>query len=130
MGGPLTVERLLTTADVEDRAPDDGRVSVRARHDAVLTDGRRLLLLDDRGWASSATWTATSVAEVEETARMVVGPDEPAEGRTWKESQAGHWAYLARRLHGHGVRVDPGELRRLPHDVVLGDRLRARIARG
>lgn len=124
------VERLVTTVDVDERAPDDGRVSARALHEAVLADGRRLLLLDDRGWASSAGWAAVSATDVEETARMVVGPDEPAKGSTWEESQADHWAYLARRLHGYGVGVDPGELRRLPHDVVLGDRLHARIARG
>jgi hypothetical protein len=124
------VERLVTTADVDDGAPDDGHVAVRACHEAVLTDGRRLLLLDDRGWGSTAAWAAVSVPDVEETTRMVVGPDEPAEGGTWEESQAGHWAYVARRLHGHGLSVDPAELRRLPHDVVLGDRLRARIGHG
>lgn len=124
------VERLVTTADVDDGTPDDGRVSVRARHEAVLADGRRLLLLDDRGWASSGSWAAVTVQDVDATARMVVGPDEPLEGRTWEESEADHWAYLARILQGHGVSVDPAELRRLPHDVVLGARLRARIARG
>lgn len=124
------VGRLVTTVDVDDSAPDDGRVSVRARHEAVLTDGRRLLLLDDRGWASTAAWTAVSVEDVEESTRTVVGPDEPAEGSTWDESQADHWSHLARTLQAHGVSVDAGELRRLPHQLVLGDRLRARIARG
>ena len=124
------VERLVTTVDVDDRALDDGRVSVRALHEAVLTDGRRLLLLDDRGWASSAAWTAVSVADVEETTRVVVGPDEPAEGSTWEEAQADHWNHLARTLQAHGVSVDAGDLRRLPHDVALGDRLRARLTRG
>jgi hypothetical protein len=130
VGGPLAVERLVTTVDVDDRAPDDGRVSVRALHEAVRADGRRLLLLDDRGWSSSAAWTAVSAADVEETARVVVGPDEPAAGRTWADSQADHWAYLARRLQEHGQDDDPGALRRLPHDVVLGEGLRARITRG
>jgi hypothetical protein len=124
------VERLVTTVDVDERAPDDGHVSVRALHEAVLADGRRLVLLDDRGWSSSAAWTEVSASDVEETARMVVGPDEPAAGSTWEESQDGHWAYLARRLRGHGMGVEPGELRGLPHDVVLGEALRARIARG
>jgi hypothetical protein len=124
------VERLVTTADVDDGVPDDGRVAVRARHEAVLPDGRRLLLLDDRGWASSAAWTAVSVEDVEETTRTVVGPDEPAEGATWQESQADHWSHLARTLQAYGVGVDAGELRRLPHELVLCDRLRARIARG
>ncbi|MHA6621019.1 hypothetical protein [Pseudonocardia sp. DLS-67] len=119
----------MTTADVEDRAPDTGLVAVRALHEAVLPGGSRVLLLDDRGWSSSAAWAAVTVPDVEETARMVVGPDEPPEGGTWEESQASHWTYLARRLQGHGVSVDPEELRRLPHDVVLGDRLLARMAR-
>lgn len=124
------MQRLLTTADVDDRTPDDGHVSVRAWHEAVLADGSRLLLLDDRGWDSSAAWAATSAADVEQTTRMVVGPDEPAPGGTWEESCADHWAYLARRLRDHGVSIDPARLRLLPHDVVLGDRLRARIGRG
>lgn len=123
------VERLVTSVDVDRTAPDDGRVSVRALHEAVLADGRRIVLLDDRGWSSSGAWTTVSVAEVEETARTVVGPDEPAEGSTREEMEADHWAYLARRLRGHGLSADPGELRRLPHDVVLGEELRARIAR-
>ena len=123
----VPVERLVTTADVDDTAPDDGRVSVRARHEAVFADSSRLLLLDDRGWGSTAAWTAVSAEDVAETTRVVVGPDEPAEGSTWEESVAGHWAYLARILQGHGVGVGAEELRRLRHDVVLGGRLLARI---
>ncbi|WP_147256127.1 hypothetical protein [Pseudonocardia hierapolitana] len=118
------VERLLTTAYVDDRAPDE-HVSVRARHEAVLTDGRRLLLLDDRGWGSTQRWSAASAEDVEETARVVVGPDEPPEGRTWEQEQTGHWAHLARILEEHGVAVDARDLRRLPHDVVLTERLLA-----
>ena len=123
------MERLVTTADVDDEAADDGRVSVRARHEALLADGRRLLLLDGRGWGSTAAWTAVSAQDVAETARTVVGPDEPAEGSTWVQSQADHWATLVGTLQGHGVSVDAEELRRLPHDVVLTDRLHARVSR-
>ena len=47
-----------------------------------------------------------------------------------QESEADHWAYLARILRRHGVRADAEDLARLPHDVVLGDRLRARIGHG
>ena len=130
MGRPLTVERLLTTVDVDDAVADDGRVSVRARHEAVLADGGRVLLLDDRGWGTSAPWAATTAADVEQTARVVVGPDEPAPGGTWEESCAGYWAHLGRRLRERVVPADPARLRELPHDVVLTDRLRARLARG
>ena len=124
-----TVERLITTADVDDRVPGDPHVSVRARHEAVLADGRRLLLLDDRGWASNQPWAALSRADVEETARMVVGPDEPPEGRSREDEEAGHWRHLAGTIRSHGVAVDAGELPNLPHDVVLGERLMARIDR-
>ena len=41
-----------------------------------------------------------------------------------------HWNALARTLRMHGVVVDASELRQLPHDVVLSDRLRARLGRG
>jgi hypothetical protein len=125
----LTVVRLLTTADVDNRPPGSG-VSVQARHEAVLADGRRVLLLDDRGWSSSGGWATTSAADVEETARVVVGPDEPVQGHTREDAEADHWAYLARILRRHGVRADAEDLARLPHDVVLGDRLRARIGHG
>ena len=125
----ITVERLVTTADVDDRSPDDRRVSVHARHEAVLTDGRRLLLLDDRGWSSTQPWNAASVEDIAETARTVVGPDEPAPGHTREEAEADHWRHLARALQGHRVAVDAGELPHLPHDVVLGERLLARLGR-
>lgn len=124
------VERLITTADVDDRSPAQPHVSVRARHEAALADGRRLLLLDDRGWASNQPWAALSAEDVEETARMVVGPDEPAPGRSREEEEAGHWSHLAATLQRHQVAVDARELRNLPHEVVLSERLQARIGRG
>ena len=46
-----TVQGLETLADVDDRDPNGYSVSVR--HDAVLSDGRQVVLLDDRGWSSS-----------------------------------------------------------------------------
>jgi hypothetical protein len=123
------VERLITTAEADERAPDDPYVSVHARHEALLTDGRRVLLLDDRGWASNQRWTALTVEDVERTARMVVGPDEPPDGRSREEEEAGHWSHLAETLQAHRVTVDAGGLRTLPHDVVLGERLLARMRR-
>jgi hypothetical protein len=121
------VERLLTRVDVDDGVPDDRQVSVQARHEAVLTDGRRFLLLDDRGWGSTQPWTTISAEDVEETTRVVVGPDEPSEGHTREEMAADHWSHLARILRGHGVAVDAQELRQVRHDVVFSERLLARI---
>ena len=44
--------------------------------------------------------------------------------------ETGHWNTLAANLRAQGVVVDARELRQLPHDVVLSDRLLARLGRG
>lgn len=136
------VTRLLTSVDIDD-ADDDGpnahRMSVTARQEAVLEDGRRVVVLDDRGWSGSLTaapgegvpdvWAFETAEDLERTARDVVGPDEPGPDNTQAEMEAGHWETLARTLREKGVEVEAAELRQLPHDVELSTRLRAR-ARG
>lgn len=105
-------------------------MSVKLRHEVELADGRRVLLLDDRGWDGSGAvgiWARTSVEDVVATARVVVGPDEPFEDRSFEDMAADHWAHLRDVLSGHGVATDPLELRQLPQDVVLSERLRARL---
>jgi hypothetical protein len=122
-------------------------MSVSARHEAVLADGRRVMLLDDRGWSEQLSvvwddetsrqeralvqppgiWAYETVQQMERTARDVVGPDEPFEGRTQTDMEASHWDSLARVLQREGVEVDAAELRGLPHDVELSDRVLARI---
>lgn len=144
------VTRLVTRVDVNDENSDAHQMSVAARHEAELADGRRVLLLDDRGWTSAAlraswgdevpdsesrpeqldTWALTSVEDVEETARVVVGPDEPFDEHSQEDMEADHWAYLAGVLGQQGVVVGAMELKRLPHDVVLSERLLARIGPG
>ena len=109
------------------------QMSVSARHEALLVDGRRVLLLDDRGWTASGNvpdiWAMTSVEEIEETARFVVGPDEPFAERSHEDMETDHWASLSEVLRQQGVVIDARELKRLPHDVVLSERLLARLAR-
>ena len=139
------VARLVTLVDVNDEVADPRQMSVSALHEAELEDGRRVVLLDDRGWTSAALtayrgevpegrdqpdiWAVTSVEDVEETARVVVGPDEPPDGYSQGDAEAAHWDYLAGVLREQGVAVDAQELKRLPHDVVLSERLLARIGR-
>ena len=117
----VTVARLLTFVDVADEAddgPDARRLSVSARHEAVLADGRRVLLLDDRGWSAElglvrddepseearalvelpSIWLYETVEDMERTARDVVGPDEAFGGRTRADMDASHWDSLARVL--------------------------------
>jgi hypothetical protein len=125
------VARLVTVVDVREDA-DARCLSVSARHEAELVDGRRLLLLD-RGWSSSVNvsdiWAVTSVEDIEETARVVVGPDEPFGKRSQADMEADHWAYLSEILGEQGIAVDAQALKRLPHDVVLSERLLARVGR-
>lgn len=138
------VVRLVTYADIGDDDGDPRVMSVSVRQDAVLADGRRLVLLDDRGWSSKLcfstddddasddgvpdVWSTTSVAELEADARVVVGPDEPYDGRSQADMEEAHWNSLAADLGRQGIAVDALELRGLPHDVVLSARLLARIA--
>jgi len=127
------VTRLITYVDLDEAGSDHRHLAATARHEAVLSDDRRVPLLHDRGWGASGPpgiWAHTSVADVEATARTVVGPDEPDEGRTARDMADGHWAHLAEILRRHGVAADGPRLARLPHDVVLSDRLRARLGRG
>lgn len=117
--------RLLTFVDVADAEP--GQFSVTARHEAVLADGRRVVLLDDRGWSSSGGWEHVSVSEIQTTARVVVGPDEPFEGMSYDDMEAGHWHTLAETFRAQGVEVGADKLKALPHDVELSERVLARV---
>jgi hypothetical protein len=117
------VARLVTRVDA---VADARRLSVSARHEAELADGRRVLLLEHRGWSSPGM---TPVEDIEDTARLVVSPDEPFDppAEADDDTAAGHWAALADVLRRHGVRVHARELRHVPHDVVLSERLRAQL---
>lgn len=112
-------------------SPDDPRsMSLSALQLAVLQDGRRLTVLDDRGWSASGPpdiWGRTSIQEVEETARMVVGPDEPVDSYSPADMETNHWVELAATLRQHGVLISAEELSRLPHDVELTERLHTRL---
>ena len=125
-----SVTSLVTFVDVVDQVADPRRLSVSARHEAVLADGRRVLLLDDRGWTESGppdVWAMTSVGDIADTARVVVGPDEPFGGHSPEDMAEDHWAQLAGTLQQQGIAAQASELRRLRHDVVLSERLRARM---
>jgi hypothetical protein len=92
---------------------------------------------DDRGWTSSAhgpaaktldPWAFETTEDLITTARLVVGPDEPFDGRSADAMETYHWTYIAQRLHTLGVDAVGEDLRALPHDVVLSERLARRVS--
>jgi hypothetical protein len=120
--------RLVTT--VELRHYGGGHDSYSALHEAVLADGSRVTVLDDRGWSGSSSDGRDypiDPEEIDRTARFVVGPDEPYGDETQQEAEDSYWAYLARILESKGVTAGAEELRQLPHDVVFGERLAAHL---
>ncbi len=82
-----TVERLVTVIDIDDRDP--GARSIRARHEAALADGRRFVLLDDRGWSSSAgvdgrpTPCSAGVADLGPPCSFLLWPRSAIRMRRW-----------------------------------------------
>lgn len=123
------VTGLVTIADANDAA-GTGELAVSARHEAVLASGRRVLLLDDRGWSSSGppdVWEQTSDRDVVRTTGMVVGPDEAFGSHMQEDMDRAHWASLVEVLGRQGVVAEVSELARLPHEVVLTESLRRRL---
>ncbi len=113
------VARLVTLVDLDDDGADPLHMSLSARQEAVLGDGRRLLLVE-RGWSSwlqgtvpngADIWTYTTVKEIEDSARVVVGPDEPVEGRSQADAQNDHWAWMVDVLRRQGANVGLPALR-------------------
>lgn len=109
---------------------DPSEMSFSALHLAALDDGRQVTLLDDRGWGEHGPpdlWQQTTVEEIADTARTVVGPDEPYDDHSQADMAAEHWAGLAETLRDHGVIIDPKELSLLPHDVEIIQRVKERL---
>ncbi|UTT66245.1 hypothetical protein NMQ01_00565 [Janibacter sp. CX7] len=127
-----SLTRLVTVVELDDGANGPRSMSVSALHLAVLDDGTRRILLDDRGWSAGGPdglWERMTVEEIAETAVTVVGPDEPDEDLTPDDMAQAHWEYLAEHLRTQGVAARAAELSRLQHDVDLSQRLRARLGR-
>jgi hypothetical protein len=134
----VAVARFITFTDVVGAGGAVGQASVRARHEALLSDGRRVVIFDDRGWSWSLRssgddavhdpWSSTSRQDIEDAARVVVGPDEPFGHHSQEDMEADHWAHVARVLQQHGVGATARELPGVRHDVVLSQRLLAQLS--
>lgn len=105
-------------------------VAVECVLELELADGRRVPLLTDRGWSSSAGWDGLTPSEVAETAVAVTGPDEPAPGMTAAQEEDAHWEHLAALAQAAGVMIRAGALRALPLETEASASLEALAARG
>ena len=108
-------------------------VSFRVAEFAVLADGRRVTLHDERGFdvlaqeaghsAPVDPWRRLTLEELERDVRTTVLPDNA------EDSGEEHpWEWLSGLLQAHGVVVSPDELRLLPYEVVFSERLRERVS--
>lgn len=125
--------RLVTSIEVDEaglaQATGDN-ISISALHELELRSGERVILLADRGWTTSGpsrSWSSATLERLMDTARMVVGPDEPPPGRSSAEEAALHWAQLSVVARAQEMHVTPDELASLPHDVHVGPGIQARI---
>ncbi len=128
-------KRLLTSIDVDEPAGTprdvDREMSISALLELEFDSGLRVTLLDDRGWSSagpSNIWAYTSLKDLADTARTVVGPDDPPDHVSKKEADASYWAQIAANAQAQGVRIEAGDLAALPHDVHINHEIRARVA--
>ena len=99
---------------------------------ARTSDGRRLTLLDRRGFASALNgrrsveenWATETAQGLTAGVLTTVLPDDAED--TGDEHR---WAELAAALVDRGIDATEAALRTLPYEVVLSDRVHARLAR-
>jgi hypothetical protein len=87
---------------------------------AVLDDGRRLMLHQERGFSTSATDMTADHAE--RSVLTTVLPD-----GTEVSGEDHPWEWLASLIRSHGVAVTPEQLKAVPYVIEFGPRLSALI---
>jgi len=85
---------------------------------AVLDDGRRVTLHQERGFSTSATHITADHAE-----RSVLTTVLPDDAEVTGEDHP--WEWLASLIRTHGVAVTPAQLKTMPYVVEFGPRLSA-----
>jgi hypothetical protein len=121
-----------TPAELEEVLEDFRRSASFTVHEfAVLADGTRLQLNDDRGFGSTVhvrcgsgaradTWAFLTLEGLESSVLTTVLPDDD-------DGEEHPWERLADRLGELGVEVTPQQLRQVPYEVEFSERLRARV---
>jgi hypothetical protein len=123
--GPAVVVALGAWCDLYSPGKDLGGgagTSFKVREFALLSDGREVTLLDDRGWTTSARLDQIPMTQVIRDVYNTALPDDAEE--TGEEHE---WQRFEQRLREAGVAVTLDELRALPYRVILSDSLRSRL---
>jgi hypothetical protein len=125
----------LSPAEIADALRSFRRqVNVLIEEFAILADGRRLVF-DDRGYSRERfalgdaadpgdPWSFETVESIERDVRTTVLPDDDRIAAEHDHD----WPHIAACLRALGVTVSPDELMQVPYDVVLSERLRARLS--
>lgn len=106
------VVKLVAWGDL--RESPGGGTSCDVRQFAVLSDGREVTLLNDRGWTSTTPIDRISLNHVVRNVNDVVLPDDAE--TTGEEHE---WQRFEQRLSEAGVAVTRDELRALPYRVIV-----------
>lgn len=127
MTGAAPPARLVAVCDLGPASTDPARASFDVAELLVLADGRRVVLHEgERGWTEGYVGPLPrpphTREEVVRSALTVVLPDGDEDGEPHP------WAWLAELARAKGVDVTADELRVLPYDVELTDRLLAWVA--
>lgn len=130
---------VVELAEADSSPKSDGTVDFSVSEFAVLDDGDRLPLHDERGWSSGpmrvahftpppwppdppvSLWSTIDRDDIVRTTLAVVEPDDD-------DDPDGHpYEWLAELLASHGVMASAEELRPLPYAVEFGPLLEARL---
>lgn len=115
-----------------DGGPSPGGKSFDVSEFAVLSDGRRVTLHQERGWTSWIRqtgspdlldpWLYVTEDDLRRDVLNVVLPDDD-------DVDEDHpYVWLAKLCVDRGIDVTAEELRRVPYDVEFSDRLQTRVA--
>ncbi|AEH10091.1 MULTISPECIES: hypothetical protein [Protofrankia] len=92
----------------------DGGTWCEVREFALLSNGREVTLLDDRGWTTSAPLDKILLTHIVRDVHNVVLPDDAEEIGEQHE-----WQRFEQRLREAGVLATPDGLRLLPYRIIL-----------
>jgi hypothetical protein len=115
----------LDSSGIDDRRENNFRVS----EFALLDNGERVILHDERGYGARISWDDDIWAHetVETITRNVLTTVLPDDDATDEEHP---WEWLAELARARGIDVTADDLREVPYDVVLTERVLRRLATG